>query len=282
MGIFSGMDQFGLGKLDDIDIISKPSAPKRVIPNDTPVEIPKKEEDFIYDKHYKCTVCDRPFSAKCVKLGKIKMIKQDTDLRPVYEFMNPAKYDVVSCPFCGYSSLSRFYGKLSTRNMRDIREKIGYKFEGLDDNAGDIYSYDDAIVRHKLAVLCSVIKNAKNSERAYTCLKLAWIIRAYRETLPADSPKQKSLREDEKECLANAYEGFCLAISNEDYPIVSMDENTIQYILADIARQLGRYEESARLLAKVLISKTIKKRLKEQALDLKELLKADIARSKMS
>lgn len=42
---------------------------------------------------------------------------------------------------------------------------------------------------------------------------------------------------DERECLKNAYEGFLKAISSEAFPMAGMDENTLQYLLADLARE---------------------------------------------
>ena len=79
------------------------------------------------------------------------------------------------------------------------------------------------------------------------------------------------------DCIKNAYDGFVLAISNEPFPIAGMDENTLKYIMADLARKLKKYEESARLLSAVLTSKSANHRLKDAALELKELIKRDVA-----
>ena len=278
MGLFDGLEGLGLEGFKEEDIIEKP----RSLSSDSEeaaAQLERKEEDYIFDKKYICPVCDLGFTAKCVKTGKLQRQGSDTDLRPMYDFMDPLKYDVISCNFCGYSSLGRYHGRLSNNQIIALREGVKKNFKGINDN-GEIYTYDEAILRHKLALICSVVKKAKNGERAYTALKTAWVIRGKRLSNPENAPENKTLLDDEMECLKDAYDGFMLAISNEPFPIAGMDENTIKYIMSDIARKLGKFEESARLIGSVITSKATNKRLKDAALDLKELIKAGIAKSK--
>lgn len=281
MGIFSDMDRFGLGGYSDIDVIEKNSlsgvksqGKDDVVPEKTPEE---KEKEALFSKHYTCPVCDLTFTVKCVKAGKVKLSGKDTDLRPIYEDMDPLKYDAITCDKCGYSALTRYFGKLSTMQIMDIQKEIGSKFSGIDNHL-EIYSYDDAIIRHKLALLTSVVKKAKNSERAYTSMKLAWVLRGKRLSLKPGSPEIKALYKEEMECISNAYDGYMQAISRELFPIAGMDELTLQYLMADMARKLKKYNEAARLIANVLTSKSASARLKDQALTLKELIKDDMKR----
>ncbi len=279
MGLFSDMEKLGLGHLDGSEVIERKDSKVSGVSPDVEQAaklLERKEEDYIFDKKYTCPVCDLGFTSKCVKSGKVKLSGHDTDLRPTYDFMDPLKYDIVACSYCGYSSLVRYYGRLSMRQIKDLKAKIGNSFRGLPDVEG-AYSYDDALTRYKLAVLCSVVKGAKNGERAYTCLKTAWIIRGKKLMLDEKSAEYKELEKDEMDCIKNAYDGFVLAISNEPFPIAGMDENTLKYIMADLARKLKKYEESARLLSAVLTSKSANHRLKDAALELKELIKRDVA-----
>ncbi|MBQ8924171.1 MAG: DUF2225 domain-containing protein [Lachnospiraceae bacterium] len=278
MGLFEGMEGLGLSGLNEMNVIDKPHTAD-INKENAAALLERKEEDYIFDKKYQCPVCDLGFTSKCVKTGKLKKQKNDTDLRPIYDFMDPLKYDVVSCEYCGYSSLTRYYGRLSNHQIMELKNKVGKGFKGLEDKEG-AYSYDDAILRHKLALICSVVKKAKNGERAYTALKTAWVIRGKRLSNDENASENKALYNDEMECLKNAYDGFMLAISSEPFPIAGMDENTLKYIMADIARKLKKYEESARLIGSVITSKSTNKRLKDEALNLKELIKQDIANSR--
>lgn len=279
MGLFSDMSKFGLGQYENTKVLehgSSAASEKKGVAQEeikkTPEEI---ERSVLFDKHYTCPVCDATFAVKSVRAGKVKIKDKDTDLRPIYEDVDPLKYDVITCHKCGYSSVSRYFGKLSTRQMKDLMEQIGSHFSGIDTGM-EMYSYDDAIERYKLALLTSIVKKAKNGERAYTSMKLAWILRGKRQSLKTDDPLVKELYANELECLGNAYDGFTAAISSEPFPIAGMNEPTLEYVLADLARRLHKYEDAARLLGKVIVSKQTPPRLKEQALVLKEMLKDEM------
>lgn len=274
MGLFSGMEKFGLGKYNGAHIIEEEKNDadekgKAVKPKLT-------EEDCLFDKHFTCPVCDYPFSTRFVRAGKLKLSSKDTDMRPIYEVMDPLKYDIITCDKCGYSSLIKYFGKLSTRQMRDIRDEVGNNFSGID-NSMSVYSYEDALVRYKLALVCAMVKKAKNSELGYICLKTSWIYRGMRESLSEDErDKADALYRDELECVENAYETFSKALSNEPLPIAGMDENTLKYLLAELARKLKKYDDAARMIGSVITSRSTGDRLKDQALTLKDQIKAEM------
>lgn len=278
MGLFSGLEQLGLGKYNGAKLMEEKkqdSALAGAGENRTPKVT---EEDVLYDKRYTCPVCDVSFTSKTVRAGKIKLISKDTDLRAVYEIADPHKYDVIACEKCGYSAVGRYFGKLSTRQMKDIKDQVGTNFRGIS-NDKVIFSYDDAILRYKLALVCSIVKHAKSSEKGYTSLKMAWVLRGKRLSLKPGDADILPLYEQEMECIANAYDCFVDALANEMLPIAGMDENTLKYLMAELARKLKKYDESAKLLAEVITSKATPARLKEEALNVKELLKEDIKKN---
>ena len=277
MSLFSGLEKFGLGKLEKMEVFDKET--KKQNNADGKTEKPKvTEEDLLFDKTFTCPVCDEEFHSKMIRTGKVKLLSADTDLRPKYQLVDSLKYDALVCPKCGYAALSRFFKFMMPAQAKLIRENISKNFSGLS-TTGNIYTYDDAIARHKLALVNAVVKKAKTSEKAYTCLKMAWLYRGKAETLPketADYDKViKELAKEEKELLTNAYEGFLSAFSKESFPMCGMDELTVTYLLADLARRVGRYEESSRWISKVLTSRQANERIKNRARDIKELLDKD-------
>lgn len=278
MGLFSGLENLGLGKYKDAKLMEEKNTEQNKIDLGEKQAPKINEEDVLYDKRYTCPVCDLNFTSRTVRAGKIKLASKDTDLRAVYEVADPHKYDVISCENCGYSAVGRYFGKLSTRQMRDIKDQVGTNFKGIS-NDKVIFSYDDAILRYKLALVCSIVKHAKNSEKGYTSLKMAWVLRGKRLSLKPGDAEIKQLYEQEMECIANSYDCFVGALANEMLPIAGMDENTIKYLMAELARKLKKYDESAKLLAEVITSKATPTRLKEEALNVKELLKEDIKKN---
>lgn len=285
MGIFSGLEALGLGKLKNTDVYKdeeqkkqeeKALAQKKEVKQMT-------EEECVFDKKVKCPVCDKEFTTKTVKTGRAKLIGQDTDLRPKYQIIDSLKYDAVLCPNCGYAALSRFFNYMSSVQAKMIREQIGSTFKSVDRGDSPVYSYDEAIMRHKLALLSTVVKKGKASERAYVCLKLAWLTRGKTETLPEDTKEiekvKEQLHKEEREYIENAYEGFTAAFSKEDFPLCGMDELTVTYLVSDLARQLGKYEEAKRYISRILTSRDSNERIKSKARALKDMITEEEAKA---
>lgn len=276
MSIFSGLDKFGLNKLEKMDVFEDEGHKNNS--NGGKEEAAKQamtEADFLFDKAFVCPVCDGEFHSRMVRTGKVKLLSGDTDLRPKYQNVDCLKYDVLVCPKCGYAALNRFFKFMLPAQAKLIRENISSSFEGLP-ATGNTYSYDDSIARHQLALANAVVKKAKHSEIAYTCLKMAWQYRGKAESLPPDTPNRDQiiadLEKEELELLENAYTGFETAFSKESFPMCGMDEITMTYLLADLARRIGKYEESSRWISRVLTSRGTNERIKDKARDIKELL----------
>ncbi|MDD6401118.1 MAG: DUF2225 domain-containing protein [Lachnospiraceae bacterium] len=281
MGIFSGMEKYGLSKYENAKVIEKKDKTSGITGvQKSEYEVELTEEAILFDKKYKCPICDFEFVSKCVRTGKLKIIGKDSDLRPLYDKFDPLKYDAITCEKCGYSAISKYYGKVSTRQIKSIAEYIGKEFKGINNHLTK-FTYEDAIARHKLALVTSVVKDAKDSEKAYTCLKLAWVLRGKRLCLDKNDAEAKRLLQDEMECISNVYEGFTAAISSEVFPIAGMDEFTLKYIMADCARKLKKFEEAERLVGTILVSRNASQRVKNEALNLKDAIRNDYKASRV-
>ena len=275
--LFSGMEAFGLGNLKNLDVFEHETSSNQAggAMDSKSVKPQATEADLLFDKTYTCPVCDKEFKSKTVRTGKVKLISADTDLRPRYQLVDSLKYDAIVCPNCGYGALSRYFNYMTSSQAKFIKEQISANFKGASYD-GDIYTYDEAIARHKLALLSTVVKKSKASERAYNCLKLAWLYRGKRETLPATTKDYdkvvEKLEAEELAFIEKAYQGFMAAFSKEMFPMCGMDENTTTYLVADLARRSGKTDEAKRLLSKVLTSRDAKERIKAKARELKDLM----------
>ncbi len=282
MNLFSDIEKMGLGSVDVEKVFQdepKPDA-KKHIPIKEPVKEELKEEDVLFDKSFQCPVCDNHFKAKAVRIGKLKMIDQDDELRPIYEYgINPLKYDAVTCPKCGYTALTRYYMALTNGQLHTVKEEYCANFKGIQEET-PCMSYEGALLRHKLALVCGMKRHAKNSEKAYIFLKMAWLFRGKQESLPENNEEQKALKQEEQECLQKAYEGFVAALAKETFPMCGMDEPTLRYTMAVIAHKIGKMEEAVRMIAGILLSHTAPQRIKDKALELKQVIKLEVAESK--
>ena len=275
--LFSGLEAFGLGNLSNMDVYEEKETEKE---NDKAPEVGDKdafsEEDIIFDKTFTCPVCDQEFKSKTVKSGKVKLLTLDTDLRPIYQHMDPLKYDAIVCPSCGFAALNRFFKYITSAQATLIKKSISASFRGIKE-PGNIFHYDDAISRHKLALVNSIVKKAKTSERAYTCLKTAWVIRGKSENLSKNLPDYKKqmegLEKEELDFITKAYDGFDEAYNKESFPMCGMDDITITLLMAELARRIGKNDEAARWISRVLISRDANERIKQKARDIKDLIR---------
>lgn len=271
-GLLSGLESFGLGNLENMNLYEQPK--KAESKDGQPVQ-KVQEQDFLFDKSFTCPLCDKEFKARTVKIGKAKLAGSDMDLRPKYEQIDLLKYDVISCPSCGYSSLSRYFKFLTAPQAKKIQQTISPSFRPQNENK-EIYTYDEALERYKLTLANAIVKQTKASEKAYICLKTAWLLRGKAEHLDTSLPdydeQKKQCEAEEDEFLRNALEGFIAARQTESFPMCGMDETTVDYLIAVTAMRFEQYDVSSRLITGILTSNTANPRMKDKARDVKEIL----------
>lgn len=283
-GLLSGLADLGLGNLENIDIYEEPEKTEdkgKKAAEEKVFEV--QEKDLIYDKSWECPVCASKFTSKTVKTGRVRMLGMDKDLRPIHEGVDVQKYDVVLCPKCGYAALTRYFPHMTSMQSKLIREQISQKVH-LHEYKDETYSYLEAVERYKLALANAVVKHAKNSEKAYICLKMGWLLRGYAEELKADENSTVEELEEvyaqEENDIRNAYKGFTDALQTESIPMCGMDETTIDYLMAALGVRFKEYERASRLVAKIITSPSANARTKDKARDLKEELLAELRKNK--
>ncbi|MCR5222611.1 MAG: DUF2225 domain-containing protein [Lachnospiraceae bacterium] len=272
MSVLSGLGNLGLGNLEGADVFGAEKEAAQA--QKAEAAEPKKPtiDDFVFDKKYSCPVCYKEFMNPTMKGNKAKMIGQDSDLRPKYEPIDPIKYDVIACPHCGYAALTRYFDKITPPQAKLVKQEISSSFKSLK-QVRDL-SYDDAIERYQLALGNAIVKRARSSEKAYICLKLAWIVRAKMEALDIDLPdydeQVSELKKDEMELLQNALDGFLNARQTEDFPMCGMDEAMVDYIISVTAAKFEKFDVASKLISGILTDPKANPRIKDKARDLKE------------
>lgn len=275
MGIWSGFGSLGLGDLDDTELFEDKKEKEKAKAE------PPKEEDFLIEKTVKCPVCDAESTQKIVKTGKAKLLSTDRDLRPRHSYVDTVKYDVYKCDVCGYAALAKDFPHISEKQGKMIREGISSRVV-LRNSCGSIYTYEDAVERYKLALACAVVKKAKASEKAYICLKSAWIFRTFAEEKEkaGEEALAKELRQVEKDYLEKAFQGFNKSVVDERFPICGMDELTLDYLMTAVAFQLGNLDAASRLVYRIFQNPNANNRVKDKALLLKDDILAEVKRRK--
>lgn len=274
-GLLSGLDKLGLGKLEGMDLFEEQSANESQMPKED-AKPQFHEEEVLFDKTYECPVCYGQIKERTLRTGKVKLLHTDMDLRPVYENMEPLKYDVITCPHCGYAVLTRYFQGLTSMQIKEVKEKISKSFKGAEEKK-TTYTYEEAIERYKLCLVNTIVKHGKASEKAYICLKGGWLVRSMMENMDPDDAdyaiKRKEAREQEREFLRNALEGFIAARQSEGYPMAGMDEITVEYLIAVLAMEFEKYDVAAKLITQIIVSPSANNRVKDKAREVKEILR---------
>ena len=272
-GLLSGLSEIGLGGLENMEVYEQPEDKEAEKQAEEKPEV--KEETFLFDKSYECPVCYQGFKAKTVRSGKLRSLGTDRDLRPLYDQMEPLKYDVVICPHCGYAALTRFFGGLTAGQIKAIKENISANFHPVKEEK-ETYTYEEALYRYKLCLANTIVKHGKVSEKAYICLKAGWLLRSMGENLdPAVedyNKKIQEIKEQEKDFLKNALDGLITARQTESYPICGMDKVTLEYLIAVLAMEFEKYDISSRLIYNILNTPTVNNRIKDKAREVKDEL----------
>ena len=145
-----------------------------------------------------------------------------------------------------------------------------------------MFTYDEAFVRYQLALGNAMVKKGRNSEKAYLCLKMAWMLRSKKEAIEAGTEEVdranylqtiEELEQDETELLTNALDGFMTARQNETFPMCGMDEVTLDYIVCMTAMRLENYELTNQMLNVLLVRSGLNPQLKDNLLEVKEELR---------
>lgn len=272
--IFADFGSLGLGDLSSEDLYKEPEKP--VKPREAPVikEMePIGEKDVLFDKSYTCPVCDETFKNKTIRTGKNRLLRIERDLRQVYTPVDQVKYDVVACPYCGYAALGRYFGTPTRMQVENVRKTIcaNYRPQKWGE---EYYTYEDARKRYQLALANAMAKMAKSSEKAYICLKTAWVLRGERDALDKEMPDYEQAKKEnedmEAQYLQQAFGGFVQARMKETYPMCGMDEPTMDYLLAALAYEVGDLQTASKMISTVLTSRSASSHIKDKTRDLKE------------
>lgn len=83
-----------------------------------------------------------------------------------------------------------------------------------------------------------------------------------------------SAQKAEKYYYKQALDGMTRAVETEHFPICGMNQDTVDLLLAQMNYKLDHWDVASKLVARVLISKSASRHIKDKALDLKnEIIK---------
>ncbi|MDF2546259.1 MAG: hypothetical protein K0R93_1157 [Anaerosolibacter sp.] len=203
--------------------------------------------NVLYDKAITCPVCKNIFHTKKVRTSATRIEKRDTDFCTHYIGENPILYNVFVCPMCGYAALESGFEEINAAGKKMIQESISRRWTQR--SFGEERTILEAIETYKLALLCSQILGHKKGTLANICLRIAWLYRYLS-------------HEKEFEFLTHAVNCFEQAFANEPMPIGNLDDVSLTYLIGELHRMIGNYEEAVEWFGKAVSNPAIKTKKK--------------------
>jgi uncharacterized protein (DUF2225 family) len=193
--------------------------------------------DVLYTTDKECPVCKKTFSVTRVR-SKLQMEKQDSDFCTYYKEVNPNYYVIWVCPHCGYAAQDTYFHEVSPAAEQKIRSFLEGKAVNI--SFGGTRSYEQAVDTYKLAIFFAEMIGALPSRLAGLYLKFAWLYREAQET------------EEERILLNKARECYEQALLKEKFPIGNMTDIAAEYIIGELYRRTGQYDQALSYLGKIV------------------------------
>lgn len=192
---------------------------------------------FTYSVERDCPICGEKMQVTKTRSRLIK-VKQDSDFCVHYKDFNPYYYDIWVCSNCGYASDEKHFNTLREKEkvkisefLKDRKVKIQYS---------EVRTREEAVNAFKLAIYFADLIEAPSSRMAGLYLKLSWL---YRES---------GEEEKEQEVLKRALEAYDKALTTERFPIGSMTDTMVTYLIGELYRRTGNKEKAVQYLSRVI------------------------------
>jgi uncharacterized protein (DUF2225 family) len=186
-------------------------------------------DDSLYSKKVTCPICGKQFSSLKAKVNSCKVDKKDEDFCTHYVDLNPMYYEIFVCPHCAYSASESSFGEITEAEAMLLKEAFSKRTVGR--SFCTQRSLNDAIAACMLAINTAELRKAKASVLAGLCLKLAWLYRF------AGDKKEEVF-------LNYAHQNYLAAFDKEEVPIGNLDEISMLYLLGELARRLGKFNDA--------------------------------------
>ncbi len=186
-------------------------------------------DDIFYKKNLVCPICSLKFSSLKIKTKSIKAQGKDEDFCVYYKNENPMFYEIFICPGCGYGASENSFNDIGASEKEELTKNFLGREIGRD--FCDVRDHKDALDSFKIALFTAGLKKARPSIIGGLALKTAWMYRYIKD-------------EAEFYFLEMALENYKAAYDNESFDGNGMDILTVIYLIGEISRRLGLYEEA--------------------------------------
>jgi len=193
--------------------------------------------DPLYQVEKICPVCEQKFKMTRLR-GQVVPVKTDGDFCTHYRDLNPYYYSVWACSHCGFAAHEDRFFTFNEAARNKLKTFLESRKVNLD--LSGPRTWEEAVTAHKLAIFYARMVYLPASHIASLELRLAWLYR------------EREMAEEEKDMMQHAITDYQMAFMKEQTPIGNLTEVTLTYLIGELLRRVGRYEEALSYLSKVV------------------------------
>ena len=193
--------------------------------------------DPLYQVEKTCPICEQNFKLTKTR-GQIVAESTDTDFCTHFKDLNPYYYTIWVCPNCGFAAHEERFFTLLEGARQNLKTFLTGREVKLD--LSGARSWEQAVTSYKLAIYYAGMVGLPASHIASLELRLAWLYR------------EKAMVAEEMAVLDRAVKNYEAAFMREQTPIGTLTEVTLSYIIGELLRRVGRYDEALSYLGRVV------------------------------
>lgn len=216
--------------------------PPAPVPPSAPEAAPADAGRILYSKKITCPVCQLTFSTAAFLAHKLKLVRQDAELRNHYANFEPLLYSVWICPHCYYAGLPESFDRLTPRQKAALQENAPARRRKF----GELGKEGERAraIKGCLLILDNLAQiNADPAQMARIWLRLAWL-----NDDAGDPDKAARARKNALELFERAYFASTKTLTPEQ-------EQQIAYLIGELHSRLGNREEGLRFLRRAVMQK---------------------------
>ena len=193
--------------------------------------------DPLYQVEKDCPLCEQKFKLTRMR-GQVYPTGTDADFCTHYKGLNPYYYAVWVCSHCGFAAHEDRFFTFTDYAKEKLKTFLAGRQVKLD--LSGPRTWEQAVTSHKLAIFYARTAMLPASHIASMELRLAWLYR------------EKEMAAEEAEMLEHAVADYQTAFLREQTPIGNLTALTLTYLIGELLRRLGRYDEALAYLGKVV------------------------------
>jgi uncharacterized protein (DUF2225 family) len=200
-----------------------------------------------YEQEKKCPVCDTKFKVTRVRSSACFVTERDTDFFIRYRDVNPVHYSIWVCPNCNYASTEKnFPEPLRPVEMERLKKGLPLLKQEEPDFSSE-RSLQVALRATELAIRTAQLRQSGFGFMASLFLRAAWVSR------------EMGNAALEKEYLRKALDLYKSSYEKEGFGPTRLSDVRLMYLIGELNRRLGQYEEAIQWFSRVVMHKDIHK-----------------------